>query len=179
MARQLRLRLFTALVAGVFTQLPEPGTALFRIAYAVPASGDAVIAWNAHAGEAAMKACIAPLDDPFHESRMYAMMHIAIHDALNAIDRRFQPFERTATLDQQTADALVGTPEVGQGSSLPPKGARAGSMTNSCESAPKRDPRQNSSKSLKSSAKTLEVGVPIGADRDPTRNKISFNVSRS
>ena len=39
-----------------------------------------------------MKACIAPLDDPFHELRMYAMMHIAIHDALNAIDRRFQPY---------------------------------------------------------------------------------------
>jgi peptidoglycan hydrolase-like protein with peptidoglycan-binding domain len=39
--------------------------------------------------------------------------------------------ERTATLDQQTADALVGTPGVGQGSSLPPKGARAGSITNS------------------------------------------------
>ena len=39
-----------------------------------------------------MKACIAPLDDPFHESRIYAMMHIAIHDALNAIDRRFQPY---------------------------------------------------------------------------------------
>ena len=37
----------------------------------------------------------------------------------------------TATLDQQTADALVGTPEVGQGSSLMSKGARAGSMTNS------------------------------------------------
>ena len=37
---------------------------------------------------AAMKACIAPLDSPFHESRLYAMMHIAIHDALNAIDRR-------------------------------------------------------------------------------------------
>ncbi len=29
---------------------------------------------------------------PFHESRLYAMMHIAIHDALNAIDRRFQPY---------------------------------------------------------------------------------------
>jgi hypothetical protein len=43
-----------------------------------------------------------------------------------------------------------------------------------CESAPKRDPGQNSSKSLKSSAKTPEVGVPIGADRDPTRNKISL-----
>jgi len=79
-------------VAGVFTQLPGPGAALSRAAFAATASGDAVIVWNAHAGEAAMKACIAPLDDPFHESRMYAMMHIAIHDALNAIDRRFQPY---------------------------------------------------------------------------------------
>jgi PAP2 superfamily len=60
-------------------------------AYAAPV-GDAVITWNANAGVAATKACIAPLDDPFHESRMYAMMHIAIHDALNAIDRKFQPY---------------------------------------------------------------------------------------
>ena len=89
---QLRLLLFTAVVAGTYTQLPGPGTALSRVAFAATASGDAVIVWNAHAGEAAMKACIAPLDDPFHESRMYAMMHIAIHDALNAIDRRFQPY---------------------------------------------------------------------------------------
>jgi hypothetical protein len=41
---------------------------------------------------AATKACIAPLDDPFHESRIYAMMHLAIYDALNAIDRRFRPY---------------------------------------------------------------------------------------
>jgi hypothetical protein len=54
--------------------------------------GDAVTVWNAHAGVAATQACIAPLDDPFHESRLYAMMHIAIHDALNAIDRRFRPY---------------------------------------------------------------------------------------
>ena len=39
--------------------------------------------------------------------------------------------ERTATLDQQTADALIGNTGVGQGSSMPPKGAGAGSMTNS------------------------------------------------
>jgi len=48
-----------------------------------------------------------------------------------------------------------------------------------CETAPKRDPGQDSSKLLKSSPKTPEVYVPIGADRDPTRNKIFFNVSRS
>src|ERR1700730_15612722 len=39
--------------------------------------------------------------------------------------------EGTATLDQQTADALIGDTVVGQGSSTPPKGAGAGSMTNS------------------------------------------------
>jgi len=35
---------------------------------------------------------MAPLDNPFHESSAYAMMHLAIHDALNAIDRRYQPY---------------------------------------------------------------------------------------
>jgi PAP2 superfamily len=60
---------------------------------------DAVIAWSADAGIAATKACIAPLDSPFHESRLYAMMHIAIHDALNAVDRRYRPyvFDHSAT----------------------------------------------------------------------------------
>jgi len=37
---------------------------------------------------------------------------------------------RTATLDQQTADALIGNNGIGQGSSPPPTSA-AGSMTNS------------------------------------------------
>ena len=40
--------------------------------------------------------------------------------------------ERTARLDQQTADVLIGnTGGVGQGSSLPPRGAGAGAMTSS------------------------------------------------
>lgn len=55
-------------------------------------STGAVLAWNANAGKAAVAACIAPSDDPLHESRMYAMVHVAIHDALNAIDRRFRPY---------------------------------------------------------------------------------------
>jgi peptidoglycan hydrolase-like protein with peptidoglycan-binding domain len=38
--------------------------------------------------------------------------------------------ERTGRLDQRTADALIGD-TVGQGSSTPPKGAGAGSMTSS------------------------------------------------
>jgi hypothetical protein len=53
---------------------------------------DAVLAWNANAGEAAVAACISPVGDPLHESRMYAMTHVAIHDALNAIDLRSRPY---------------------------------------------------------------------------------------
>ena len=52
---------------------------------------DAVTAWNANAGEASVAACFIGGYAP-QEARMYAMMHVAIHDALNAIDRRSQPY---------------------------------------------------------------------------------------
>jgi hypothetical protein len=72
---------------------------------------DAVTAWNANAGEAALAACLAPTGNPLHESRMYAMTHLAIHDALNAIDRRFRPYaffghaSRRASTDAAVATA--------------------------------------------------------------------------
>jgi hypothetical protein len=78
--------LLTAAVAAVGL---TPGASS---AGAAPAAPNAVIVWNANAGQAALAACIAPLDDPLHESRMYAMVHLAIHDALNAIDRRSRPY---------------------------------------------------------------------------------------
>jgi len=56
------------------------------------ASADVVTRWNDVAANAALAACIAPTDNPLHESRMYAMTHLAIHDALNAIDRRSRPY---------------------------------------------------------------------------------------
>jgi vanadium-dependent haloperoxidase-like protein len=87
-----RFFLVLTLVATVGPPLPRAVEPQTRATGAAPAGGDVVLAWNAHAGVAAMQACIAPLDDPFHESRLYAMMHIAIHDALNAIDRRFRPY---------------------------------------------------------------------------------------
>ena len=69
---------------------------------------DAVLTWNENAGEAATAACIAPLDNPLHESRMYAIMHIAIHDALNAIDRRSRPYAYNMRVEQRTSpDAAV------------------------------------------------------------------------
>jgi hypothetical protein len=76
-------------------------------AHRTPGS-DAVSAWNANAGKAAIAACISPGDDPLHESRMYAMTHLAIHDALNAIDRRSRPYAFNATAERGASpDAAV------------------------------------------------------------------------
>jgi hypothetical protein len=84
-ASRIGLVLVTAAAtAGLLAPPSEAG--------AMPTTPNAVLAWNATAGDAAMAACIAPLDNPLHESRMYAMMHIAIHDALNAIQRRSAPY---------------------------------------------------------------------------------------
>ncbi len=79
---------------------------------AVPAGAhsrsNAVVAWNGFAGEAALAACIAPVDNPLNESRMYAMTHVAVHDALNAIDRRFEPYVYDARAPRRaSADAAV------------------------------------------------------------------------
>jgi hypothetical protein len=91
--RSIRVATFLGLLTSVI------GVVLVRHAAAdggaslvAPARGDAVIVWNANAAVAATAACLAPLNDPFHESRLYAMMHVAIHDALNAIDRRSRPY---------------------------------------------------------------------------------------
>ncbi|MFN0146257.1 MAG: vanadium-dependent haloperoxidase [Dehalococcoidia bacterium] len=77
-----------ALVAAAFLPLLRPAA---PVALAAP-PGDAVITWNANAGKAATAACLAPLDNPLHESRLYAMTQVAVHDALNAIDRRSRPY---------------------------------------------------------------------------------------
>ena len=48
--------------------------------------------WNAVAGDVALAACLAPENAPPIEARMYAMMHLAVHDALNTIDRRYERY---------------------------------------------------------------------------------------
>ena len=72
------------------------------------ASADAVIVWNENAAKAATAACLAPLNNPLHESRIYAMMHIAVHDAVNAIDRRSRPYVLDVQADASASpDAAV------------------------------------------------------------------------
>ena len=96
---------------------------------------DAVIRWNTTAARAALAACISPIQDPLHEVRLYAMMHIAIHDALNAIDRRSRPYayrdrvepwvSRDAAVAAAARDVLV--PLLEQvGFPFPPQCAQAG-----------------------------------------------------
>jgi hypothetical protein len=100
-----RKSLTTGLISScVMALVAGPQT---RAAFAAPAGGDAVTVWNANAGAAATAACIAPLDDPLHESRIYAMMHVAIHDALNAIDRRSQPYTFNKHEPGASPDAAV------------------------------------------------------------------------
>ena len=50
------------------------------------------IRWNENAAKAAKAACLHISGNGLVESRMYAMMHAAIHDAVNAIDRRSRPY---------------------------------------------------------------------------------------
>jgi PAP2 superfamily len=65
-------------LAGATASQPAPGS-------------NAVIAWNANAGDASIAACLLGGYAP-QEARMYAMMHVAIHDALNGIERRSRPY---------------------------------------------------------------------------------------
>ena len=71
----------------------------------LPARADAITDWSDTAGRAA-RMCNA---NPLHESRMYAMVHLAIHDALNAIDRRFRPyaFDSDAPVGASTEAAVA------------------------------------------------------------------------
>jgi hypothetical protein len=99
-----RLGLLTSLIAVASVWY---ATAEGERAFAAP-GGDAVTIWNANAGVAATEACLAPLANPLHESRIYAMMHVAIHDALNAIDRRSRPYAFDAeTAPGASPDAAV------------------------------------------------------------------------
>ena len=60
-------------------------------------SADAVITWNENAAKAATAACLHISGNGLAEARMYAMVHAAVHDAVNAIDRRSRPYAFDAT----------------------------------------------------------------------------------
>ena len=82
------------------------GCALFvclGLAWPNMVEADSVTAWNVRAGRAAFAACLAPTGNGLAEARMYAMMHVAIHDALNAIERRSRPYAFDAEVNAPTS----------------------------------------------------------------------------
>jgi hypothetical protein len=54
----------------------------------VPLRADEVLRWNRVATDAAARA----RTDPFTESRAFAILHLAVHDAVNSVDRRYAPY---------------------------------------------------------------------------------------
>ena len=97
----IRTLLIMSIAAAMLVPVAGPANAR-------PASGDAVTVWNANAGRAALDACLAPTNNPLHESRLYAAMHVAIHDSLNAIDRRSRPYAfKTEAKPGASPDAAV------------------------------------------------------------------------
>lgn len=78
------------------------------LAVASPSAVGPVLHWNAVLGDAAIAACLAPTANPLAESRLYAMTHIAIHDALNAIDPHFASYSADLFAPPRTSvDAAV------------------------------------------------------------------------
>jgi hypothetical protein len=73
-----------------------------------PAAADAVLHWNEHSARAATAACLHISGNGLAESRMYAMVHAAVHDAVNAIERRSRPYAFGASaLTSASPDAAV------------------------------------------------------------------------
>ena len=68
--------------------------ALLAINVVARASVDEVVRWNQVATEATVAAKINPLA----ESRTFAIMHAAIHDAVNAVEPRYEPYQPRTSL---------------------------------------------------------------------------------
>jgi hypothetical protein len=103
MDRRTRLTRRLAIVAAVSTLISAPALAASAhdgdghgAGHHQRLSGQAVIDWNARAAQTALSCALAPTNNPLHESRMYAMMHVAIHDSLNAITRLAEPYAYSA-----------------------------------------------------------------------------------
>ena len=63
--------------------------ALLAVTVVGRASVDEVARWN----QVATDATIAAKTNPLAESRIFAILHVAIHDAVNAVDPRYEPYQ--------------------------------------------------------------------------------------
>jgi hypothetical protein len=78
------------------------------LAWPAAASADAVLTWNENAAKAATAACLHISGNGLAEARMYAMVHAAVHDAVNAINRHSRPYAYDAeAIGPASADAAA------------------------------------------------------------------------
>lgn len=93
-----RKMLFTVVSALLFM------LSSFTFAQSAKEAGDAVMRWNRVTTDAAAALQI----DPLTESRIFSIVHLAIHDALNAIDRRYEPYRLQAPSSHEAStDAAI------------------------------------------------------------------------
>jgi membrane-associated phospholipid phosphatase len=78
--------------------------ALLAITVASRASADQVTRWNQIATDASTVADTNPL----RESCVFAILHVAIHDAVNAVDSRYEPYlPRTSSVPGASVEAAI------------------------------------------------------------------------
>ena len=82
-----------------FWRAVRAGSALAAVLFATAAHGDVVMDWNAKADALAVEKQL--LNAP--NTRGQAMMHIAMFEAVNAIDRRYAPYKLNLTADKSAS----------------------------------------------------------------------------
>lgn len=91
------------------------GTGLSAVAATTPhqthegGGTNPVVAWNDNAGKAALASCLAPGNNPPFEARMYAVEQLAVHDALQAIRHRSEPYAYRGHAPGASVPAAVAT----------------------------------------------------------------------
>ena len=85
-------------VVRSFQSIVPLAAALVVIGVASRASADEVTRWN----QVATDATAAAKTNPLKESRIFAILHVAIHDTVNAVESRYEPYQ------PRTSPALAG-----------------------------------------------------------------------
>lgn len=76
----------------------------FAFAQTASQSLDAVVRWNRIATDVTAAAQM----DPLTETRIFSILHVAIHDAVNAIDQRYKPYRlQTPSVREASIEAAI------------------------------------------------------------------------
>jgi hypothetical protein len=74
-------------------------SALLAVSISIPAQADVIMDWNAKADAIAVQKQLTP----FPHGRALAMLHVAMFEAVNAIDRKYAPYKLDLTADRNTS----------------------------------------------------------------------------